>query len=64
MKLLPFTSLTYLGATIWCAVLVALGYYLGNPAIDLVKEYSHEVAIVAIPLIALYIWWKVWGKKK
>jgi membrane protein DedA with SNARE-associated domain len=63
MRFAPFATLTTLGATIWCAILVALGYYLGNPALELVKKYSHEVAIVVIPLIAIYIWWKIWGKK-
>jgi membrane protein DedA with SNARE-associated domain len=64
MKLVPFMVLTTLGATIWCAVLVALGFYFGNPAMAIIKEYSHEAAIIIIPLIALYLWWKIWGSKK
>jgi membrane protein DedA with SNARE-associated domain len=64
MKLKPFLGLTFLGATLWCAVLVILGYYLGNPALELVKNYSHEVALVVIPLIAIYLWWKIWWSKQ
>jgi membrane protein DedA with SNARE-associated domain len=63
MKILPFTVLTFLGATIWSAVLVALGYYFGEWVISVVKEYSHEATIVLIPLLTLYIFWKILAKK-
>lgn len=63
MRLVPFMSLTTLGASLWCAVLVGLGYYFGNPVMALVKEYSSEASMILIPLIAIYVWWKVWGQK-
>jgi membrane protein DedA with SNARE-associated domain len=63
MRLLPFMFLTTLGATIWSAVLVGVGYFFGMDAIRFVQEYSSEVAIVAIPAILFYIWWKIFRKK-
>ena len=64
MKMVPFISITFIGATIWCAILVALGYFFGESVVDIVKTYTHEVALITIPLIALYLWWKIWGSKK
>ena len=43
----PLILLTILGATLWCGFLVALGYFVGQPAIDLIKPYMHELAIAA-----------------
>lgn len=63
MPLVPFWMITFLGATLWCGILVWLGWYFGESVITVVKEYTHEVAIIAIPLIAAYIWWKIWKKK-
>ena len=62
MPLLPFWLITFLGATLWCGILVALGWYLGEEVITLVKAYSHEATLILLPLIALYIWWKIWRK--
>ncbi len=63
MPLVPFWSITFLGATLWCGILVALWWYFGESVISIVKEYSHEATLIIIPLIALYIWWKIWWKK-
>ena len=63
MPLFAFWSITFLGATLWCGILVALGYYFWEGVIALVKEYSHILTYIAIPLIAIYVWWKVWGQK-
>ncbi|MBI2383367.1 MAG: DedA family protein [Gammaproteobacteria bacterium] len=53
----PFLLITALGAGLWCAVLVALGYYFGEPAVQLVRAYTHEVAIaVVIGLVAFAAW--------
>lgn len=57
MRLLPFALITSAGATLWCAVLVAIGYYLGEGAVDLVRHYSHEVAIAVVLIgVAGVIW--------
>jgi membrane protein DedA with SNARE-associated domain len=57
MGLLPFALLTTLGATLWCGVLVTLGYYLGEPTIRLVAEYSHLFGYAAVALTALFGLW-------
>lgn len=57
MALLPFALLTTLGATIWCGILVLLGYYLGEPTIRIVAEYTHLFGYAAIGLSALFIVW-------
>ncbi len=62
MKMLPFVSITFLGASIWCGILVALGYYYGNNVITIVTQYGHELMYITIPLIALYIWYKIFKK--
>ncbi len=64
MPLTPFWIITFLGATLWCGILVALGWFFWESVVSIVKEYTHEVTLVVIPLIALYLWWKIWGKNK
>lgn len=52
-----FLAATALGAGLWCSVLVALGYYLGEPAVALARAYTHELAIaVAVALVAFVAW--------
>ncbi len=63
MPLSHFWSITFLGATLWCSILVSLGWYFGEAVISTVKEYSHVLEYIAIPLIGLYLWWKIWGTK-
>ena len=63
MPLPAFWSITFLWATLWCGILVGLGYFFWESVIMLVKEYSHEATIILLPLVALYIWWKIWKKK-
>lgn len=62
MSMSHFLSITFLGATLWCGILVALGYFFGEGVIDIVKQYGHELTYVSIPLIGLYIWWKIFRK--
>lgn len=57
MALLPFAALTTLGATIWCGVLVILGYYLGEPTIRIVAEYSHLFGYAAVAITAVFGLW-------
>jgi membrane protein DedA with SNARE-associated domain len=62
MPMTPFISITFLGATLWCAILVALGYYFGESVMDVTKQYGKELSYVAIPAIALYLWYKIFKK--
>ncbi len=62
MKILPFIGATFVGATIWCGFLLALGYFFGQSVMDIVQKDGKIVALVTIPLVAFYIWWKIFKK--
>ena len=62
MPMVPFVSITFVWATLWCGILVALGYYFGEPVITVTKEYGKELTYIAIPAIAVYIWYKIFKK--
>lgn len=62
MPMAPFVSITFVGATLWCGILVALGYYFWESVMDVTKQYGKELTYVAIPLIAFYIWYKIFRK--
>lgn len=55
MALLPFALLTTLGATIWCGILVLLGYHFGEPAVAAIHAYSTEFGVLACLLIGAYV---------
>lgn len=57
MRIPPFVILTTLGATLWCGVLVAMGYFLGEPVLNAVREYTHEAGILALLGLALFVVW-------
>lgn len=57
MRLPPFVLLTTLGATIWCGVLVACGYFLGEPVIALVRDYTHLLGLAALAALVLFVVW-------
>lgn len=57
MALLPFALLTLLGATLWCGVLVLLGYTLGEPIIRIVVEYTHLLGYAAVALTLVFGLW-------
>lgn len=59
MRLPPFVVLTTLGATIWCAVLVSLGYFFGEPVVAAVSEYTHEAGILALLGLVIVVVWFV-----
>ena len=59
MRLPPFVLLTTLGATLWCGVLVAAGYFLGEPVLAAVAAYTHEAGILALLAMFLFILWFV-----
>lgn len=63
MSLLPFAVLTTVGATIWCGVLVLVGYYFGEPALQVVTDYTHELALVAVVGLALFIVWFLFKRR-
>lgn len=63
MRMVPFVLLTFVWATLWCGILVALGYFFWADVIDIVSKYGHELTYIIIPLCAVYLWWKIFRKK-
>lgn len=57
MGLLPFALLTTLGAGLWCGILVALGYYFGEPVVAAISHYTHEATLVALALLVAFAAW-------
>lgn len=63
MPLLPFITITFLGATLWCGILVAVGYYAGPTMIEAIGKYGSEIGYISIVLIGFYLWYKIFRKK-
>lgn len=64
MPLLAFMVLTTVGATLWCGVLVLLGFYLGEPVIRVVTEYTHLLGYAAIALTLILGLWFLLHRQK
>jgi membrane protein DedA with SNARE-associated domain len=62
MPIVPFVSLTFVWATLWCGILVALGYFFGDTMTEFISRYSNEVGYISVVLIAVYIWYKIFKK--
>lgn len=60
----PFLLITALGAGLWCSVLVAAGYYLGEPAVALAREYLHELAIGVVVALAAFVAWFLFHRRR
>ncbi len=59
-----FLAITALGAALWCTVLVALGYYLGEPAVALAMQYTHELALLVGVALAAFVAWFLFHKTR
>ncbi len=64
MPIVPFWSITFLGATLWCGILVWLGWTFGQIVLDITVKYLHEFKIIGVPLIIFYFVWKIFRKWK
>lgn len=62
MPWVPFLLITAVGSALWCAVLVALGYYLGEPAIALMRSYLHELALLVVVGLLVFGAWFLFHK--
>lgn len=57
MRPLAFALITAAGAMVWAAVLVAVGYFYGEAAAQVIGRYSQELAIAVAAALALYLLW-------
>lgn len=64
MAWVPFLLITAAGAALWCAVLVAVGYYFGEPAVAIAREYMHELAIIVVLGLVVFAAWFVLHKAR
>lgn len=64
MRLPPFVILTTLGATLWCGVLVALGYFFGEPVVAAVSAYTHEAGLLALAALLIFGVWFVFKHRR
>jgi membrane protein DedA with SNARE-associated domain len=55
MRLAVFLICDVLGALLWTGLLVALGYSLGQPAVDVVHELSRYALLLTIGLVAFIV---------
>jgi membrane protein DedA with SNARE-associated domain len=63
MPLLPFSIVTLIGATIWNTFLLICGMKLRDHW-TLVQKYSHQVDIVIVVLLAGFVAWWFWSRRK
>lgn len=64
MPIFQFSLITFLGATIWCGVLVSLGWTFWNEVVQMVQMYTHEIGIISIILVGFWLWYKIFYKTK
>jgi len=60
MPLVVFLISDAIGALIWTALLVGLGYGLGQQAVDVVHAVSHYSLLVTLALIAFIVVRQSW----
>jgi membrane protein DedA with SNARE-associated domain len=61
MNLKLFCLYTLLGGTIWCAVLISLGYVIGENE-HLIKKYLKQANIIFLVLVGVLVLYYVWKK--
>ncbi len=63
MRPLAFALMTLAGATLWCSVLTAVGYFFGESAIGIISHYTHELALAIVAAIVVYGLWFLLRKR-
>ncbi len=63
MTYLPFALITFAGATIWCGVLVAAGYWFGETALGVIRDYTHELTLAVVAALAVGGLWFLLRKR-
>jgi len=70
MRLGPFCLYTFVGSTLWCAILTWIGWYLGHrlgpvEQLDpvLVKRYSVRAVLILLPLLGAAVAGYIWARR-
>ena len=50
-----FVLITGLGAGLWCAILLAVGYYFGESAVTLFAKYTKEASVAVVVGMIIFI---------
>jgi membrane-associated protein len=64
MRLAVFLSLDLLGALWWVGLMVGLGFWLGQPAVDVARAISHYALFVSIGVVVLAIGWQIFSARR
>jgi membrane protein DedA with SNARE-associated domain len=62
MNLTKFSLYTIAGSTLWSAILVTAGYFLGSNyevVMDIVGKYERVIILIAIIAILAFLWYKI-----
>lgn len=52
-----FSLVTFVGATLWCSVLVGLGYYFGASVLEVFEYYFFELKIAVLIGLTIFVVW-------
>jgi len=63
MNLKLFTLYTAIGGAIWCAILIGLGYAIGENEL-LIKKYLKHVNLVLIISVVVLVFYYLWRKNR
>jgi len=63
MRLLPFVLITFAGATLWCTVLTAIGYYFGESAVAIISQYTHELTLAVVAALVIFGGWFLFKRR-
>jgi membrane protein DedA with SNARE-associated domain len=55
MRLSPFLAVTFVGATLWCGVLVVIGHHFGESVAQVVRHWSDEIGLAACMLAGVWM---------
>lgn len=58
-----FAAITFAGATLWCGVLAAAGYYFGEASVQVITHYTHELAYAALAMMVAGLLWFLFRKR-
>lgn len=59
-----FLALTGIGAGLWCLVLLLVGYYFGEGALEVFSKYTKEASILIVILMVAWAAWFLLARKK